>query len=158
MGSHRSVARSSLHTSSLAPTPCSYPPHTTSPGRVLRNSFAPKRDSVHTLISRHASTNPRCSAKRAHISGRAATRGPAQLSSCSSAVVVGLDAMIARVTLSGARVAACVCERSDDGTLHQCWGKKLLLFLSAKKEKSLLCCAKARSFRPPLTTRAGNVR
>jgi hypothetical protein len=60
MPPHRSVARSSLHTSSNTTPAPEYPPHTTSPGRVLRNSFAPTRAALHTRIRRHAPTSPRC--------------------------------------------------------------------------------------------------
>jgi hypothetical protein len=49
MGSHRIVARSSLHTS---PGPPPRPPHTTSPGRVRSHSFAPARAAVHTAVRR----------------------------------------------------------------------------------------------------------
>jgi hypothetical protein len=58
MGSHRSVARSSLHTSLTTAPLEDCPPHTTSPGRVRSHSFAPCRAALHTLISRrrHAPT------------------------------------------------------------------------------------------------------
>jgi hypothetical protein len=85
MGSHRSVARSSLHTS-LTSALEEPPLQTTSPRRVRINPFTPVRDALHTLISRHASTSPSLfSATRAHTSGRAVARSTAQLASSSSA-------------------------------------------------------------------------
>jgi hypothetical protein len=83
MPPHRSVARFSLHTSLT--TPPLDPPHTTSPGRVLRNSFAPNRAALHTRISLHAPTSPRCTATRAHTSGRPVARSTVQLASSSGA-------------------------------------------------------------------------
>jgi hypothetical protein len=95
MGSHRSVAISSLHTSSLPPPPPpEYPPHTTRPGRVLRNSLAPTRAALHTRISRHAPTRPRCAATRPHTSGRPVARSTAQLASSWAASVVMVVAMV----------------------------------------------------------------
>jgi hypothetical protein len=92
---HTSVARFSLHASPLtAPPLVEYPPHTTSPGRVLRNSFAPTRGALHTLISRHAPTSPRCAATRAHTSGRPVARSTAQLASSWAAVLVVGVAMV----------------------------------------------------------------
>jgi hypothetical protein len=71
MATHRIVARFSLNTS---PGPPPIPPHTTSPGRVLRYSVAPARDALHTRISRRAPKTPLCFATRAHTSGSAVAR------------------------------------------------------------------------------------
>jgi hypothetical protein len=88
MGSHRSVARLSLHTSLTSP-PAERPPHTTSPGRVPNHFFTPSRDALHTLISRHASTSPSLFwATRAHTSGRPVARFTAQSAASSSAMFV----------------------------------------------------------------------
>jgi hypothetical protein len=88
-GSHRSVARSSLHTSlTLLPSEVN-PPHTTNPGSLRSHSFAPTRAALHTRIIRHAATRPPCSATRGHTSGRAVARSTAQFGSSSSAVVGG---------------------------------------------------------------------
>jgi hypothetical protein len=107
MASHRSVARSSLHTS-LTSAPEERPPHTTSPGRVRRNSFAPARDALHTLITCHAPTSPLCFATRAHTSGSAVARSTAQLSGSSASVLVGA-AMVLYTHLM-------VCQSNDMST------------------------------------------
>ena len=67
MGSHRIVARSSIHTSLTLP-PEERPPHDTSPGRVLRYSIPPAYDALHTLNSCRVPTTPLCAATRAHTS------------------------------------------------------------------------------------------
>jgi hypothetical protein len=103
MGSHCIVARSSLHTSlTIPPSPC--PPHTTSPGRVRRNSVAPTRAALHTRISRRAPRTPLYFATRAHTSGREVARSTAQLGSSSSAAVVG-----------GGSSLSFICSRGDGG-------------------------------------------
>ena len=74
MGSHRSVARFSRHTSLVA-TMLSHPPHTTTPGSVASHSLIPKRDDLHTRIILHADTSPTpCLATFAQNSGRDVTR------------------------------------------------------------------------------------
>jgi hypothetical protein len=97
MGSHRIVAISSFHTSFTVPTPEEIPPHTTSPGRVLRKSFAPTREALHTLIGCHAPKTPLCLATRAHTSGREVARPTAQL---------------ARARVLGGAIACWVCVRA----------------------------------------------
>jgi hypothetical protein len=54
------------------------PPHTTNPGSVRSHSLAPCLEALHTRISRHVPASPLCAATRAHSSGSAATKGPAQ--------------------------------------------------------------------------------
>mmetsp|Transcript_25422 Transcript_25422/g.40641 ORF Transcript_25422/g.40641 Transcript_25422/m.40641 type:complete len:200 (+) Transcript_25422:210-809(+) len=76
---HRIVAGSSRHTSLTTSSSSVSPPHTTRPGSVLRNSFAPAHAALHTSISRHAPTSPRCPATMAHISEREVARYTAQL-------------------------------------------------------------------------------
>jgi hypothetical protein len=67
---------------------------------VLRNSFAPTRAALHTRISRHAPTSPRCAATRAHTSGRPVVRSTAQLARAQ---------VLARVA-GGAMVCVLLCE------------------------------------------------
>jgi hypothetical protein len=92
-------------------------PHSTSPDRVRSLPFTPSREALHTLISRNAPTTPSslCSAKRAHISGRAATRGPAHPSSSSSVYspppgvtdAIALSAVAACFLVAGGEVECC---------------------------------------------------
>jgi len=85
MATHRSVAKSSLHTSpNAALPPALLPLHTTNIGRLPRNSFAPARVAVLTPNSRHTPASPANAATRAHTSGRETARSTAQVSASSS--------------------------------------------------------------------------
>jgi hypothetical protein len=94
MASHCSVARLSPHTSLNTPTCAGLPPHTTSRGRVLRNSLTPVRATLHTPASRHAPTSPLRAATRAQNSGRETAQSIAQVSASVQGMLEVGDAMV----------------------------------------------------------------
>ena len=95
MASHRSVARLSPHTSITSPAPVvGLPPHTTSRGRVTRNSLTPVRATLHTPASRHAPTSPLRAATRAQNSGRETARSTAQVLASAQGRVEAEGAMV----------------------------------------------------------------
>jgi hypothetical protein len=94
MASHRIVAELSPHTSLNTPQCAGLPPHTTSRGRVLRNSLTPVRATLHTPANRHAPTSPLRAATRAQNSGRETARSIAQVSASTQGMAEAEGAMV----------------------------------------------------------------